>query len=358
MKNRGIIFIAAGLLSCGSLWGHQNELSSSLPETNHSLFFDIGLLYLQMDTSSNAVCREQIAGSGTTASPTITNNYKSVKFGLDPGLKIGVGKTYKEKGYQLLANFEYISSSANLDAEATGTNFFEPIRITSQFYDTEVTNQMKFQDVCVTLAIDYFLLDLVISRGSVFSYNFSYTPFAGLKVTWLDFSKYQNFSNDVGEGTQMPDGSSWVRTEDSTFWGIGPEVGIDAIYNVFHNWSVYSCWDFAVLMGNASLDYRSGVVTSKTTPTEERNRDGVSVMCPTFKGVLGLQFDNRLVRLDHSLRLRLGFDMRYYFNPYISSNHTAQVKVSGGSKLDSSLSTVVYEYFSTTGLVLDFGWYF
>ncbi len=307
---------------------------------NCGFYFNVGLIYEQMRVSNTMIAYEHILGpedpDGVAWNPTNTYNMVNLAFGMEPGFKFEVGYEHGHDDWQANASFEWLRSQGVLLKQVIPTTV---LRVT---YDDDTD---PYYNVNSTLDIDYFLLDVYLSRGSFISTKYSFEPVAGFKATWLYYDTKLSFTDSVG---WLATGQSQSYVSKVDFWGVGPMVGLNSNYHMSAGWSIFALSDFSLLFGESALIYLNGRKTVEIEPGLNKVATTLEVLCPAMRGVVGLQYERYVMSESQHLTLRAGFDARYYFNQYpvaYMSEITHPSIIENGS-------------FGMVGLLLDLGWSF
>jgi hypothetical protein len=320
---------------------------------------DIGVIVEQMRVSNSAVYYTH--GSGSSTNPTWDNpsRYDVIKnpnFDLDAGVRVGIGYNATEHDdWNISANFEYLHSQGSISSSSEGHEVYRPLNDVSIFY-TEDTGS-NFYNANSSLSVDYYLLDIALSRGSYFSDRFSFEPFAGLKASWINYDASLRLQNDLNTADGIPLTTSWLRRSFVNFWGVGPMAGINANHHLFVGWSIFSSSNFSVLFGESNFADGTGFVTIEKLPFSQHVTDVITVLCPTLRSIIGLQYDTDIFKETQHVKIRFGFDTRYYFNQYpVAARYADTVAIEGDLKLNAASAVIENGSFGMVGLILDLGW--
>ncbi len=306
---------------------------------NYGFYFNVGLIYEQMRVSNSMIAYEHILGpsypEGTASDPTNTYNMYNLAFGMEPGFKFGVGYEHGHDAWQVNASFEWLTSQGLVNNDV-----LTPAVINVTLDD----NTGNYQNVKSRLDIDYFLLDVYLSRGSFISKKYAFEPVAGFKASWI----YYHTDTDFTKSATLNSNQTKLYVSDVDFWGVGPMIGLNGNYHMCAGWSIFALSDASILLGESALNYWDGKITVETVPGLYKVATTLQVLCPTMRGVAGLQYERYVMCDSQHLALRAGFDARYYFNQYpvnFMSYNSQPLIIENGS-------------FGMVGLLLDLGWSF
>ncbi len=321
--------------------------------------FDVGLILEQMRISNTDVAYHfRDGGAGTAANPTVSEQMINLDFDLEPGLRVGVGYMMDHDDWMLRADFEWLYSKGSFN-NTIDTGAYFPTHTVSLFsLDTSV--EPSFQTIKSSLEVDYFLLDVYLSRGSYLSGKFSYEPFAGIKASWINYKGSRAFSNARSTAV-LAANTSWLNRSNIDFWGVGPLIGMNGNYHVCAGWSGFSSANFAVLFGESHVKDYIGFVTTESYPGDYLARAAQVVLCPTLRTIIGVQYDKDMFCETQHFMFRAGFDGRYYFNQYPIIERTARKKREGNNAneaLTNGPNTIENGSWGMLGLILDVGYDF
>ncbi len=338
----GVILVAFNYLSAGDVKPNGCNgitLSTDMPlNKNYGFYFNVGLIYQQMRVSNTMSAYKKVLGptsGGGVSDPTNMYTMYNFPFQMDPGFKFELGYEHGHDNWQVNSSFEWLESTAALNQEVQGTSALKVP------YDDDTEDYLKVKP---TLDIDYYLLDVYLSRGSFISKKYSLEPVVGFKATWL----YYKSDTDFLGGNSLTSRQVKLYVSKVGFWGIGPMIGLNSHYHLSTGWSIFALSDFSILLGESTLNYYNGIITVETLPGDNSVTTTLQILCPTMRGVLGLQYGKFLMRNSQHLAIRAGFDARYYFNQYPTAN------------MSQNNNPLILENgsFGMTGLLLDLGWSF
>ena len=327
---------------------------------------DIGVIIEQMRISNSAMYYSHADGSSTAPTwdnPTRIDRVVNTDFDMDAGIRVGVGYNAAEHDdWNVNVDFEWISgigsassSSSGVSSQAQATESYRPLNHPTVFRDADTL--LAFYEANASLSVDYYLLDVALSRGSYFSDRFSFEPFAGLKAAWINYNSSLRLMNDLNTSDDLLTTESWLRRSVVEFWGVGPMVGMHANHHLFVGWSIFASSNFAVLFGEANMADGTGIVTIEKYPHSQKVKDLITVLCPTIRTIIGLQYDMDFFKETQHLKFRAGFDARYYFNQYpVADRQTDRINTVDDPALDSYANITENNSFGMVGLILDLGW--
>ncbi len=317
---------------------------------------DIGVLIETMRVGNANFYYNHGADGGTTWNePSRTSNQYYIGFDLDPGLRAAVGYTSMHDDWMLKAAFEWLSSTGRSDLEQDNAQ----IRATNVpliLYEDDY-QIIRFQEADARLIVDYYLLDLSVSKGAYFSDKFSFEPLGGIKLNWINYNSSLKLANAGNTLSTLPTTTSWLRRNITEFWGVGPMIGFNANYHLFVGWSIFSKMDVAILIGETYLKDGIGFVTTETYPGGTTSTNTIQMLSPATRATIGLQYERDLFEETQHLAVRFGFDGRWYYNQYPQVNYPASLVTDPAEQfLESGVQINEGNYFGMMGLLIDVCW--
>jgi hypothetical protein len=311
----------------------QNSYEKTMPSSCYREDFksfceiEIGYLLENMNVDDFDILMIHTNGTGSVDSPTRTNSIKGYDFGLTSGLRASLAKSIHHDEYSLKGAFEWMSatSNLNLDVFTTGSSIV-PISVPTWPGTGYPVQNYQFKQARNSFSIDYFLLDVFLSKTSYTSSKFMVDTFAGLKNAWLGLNARETYFNPTSLLAPFTTNSSskLLNATKSNFWGIGPMFGFDGSYCLFSGLSIFGYMDLAVLLGQINISDRWGVVTTENLPGTLLNKNSSINYSLTLRNIIGLKYDKYMGENTKHLTFKVGFDTRYYTNAYNYFDMVAQ----------------------------------
>ena len=330
-------------------------IRKKMEKCERGYFFNVGLIAEQISLTGAevAIINSNKTETLDSASQVVfQDQVREPIFDLDVGLRVGLGYQLEHDNWMASVSFEWLSSKGRYDHSAVGNELIFPYEVTSPFYGAA---KLNFNSVNSKLTVDYYLLDFILAKGVYFTSKFSFEPFAGVKVAWINYTGQHVYG--VVQSGSIPENSVFQRNNSVETWGIGPEVGVNAFYELIGGWSIFSSTNGSVLLGNASIKNLIRLVpTAESGYQPERAQQSQTAICPTLRTTFGLEYIGEAFNEKQSFFVRFGFDGRYYFNQYPNLGYRA-VAGTATNELDYN-PLVTSNGFGMVGLLADLGWYF
>ena len=302
---------------------------------------------------------EQARLTGTMYGYTLTgnaqqgDNAQSVvgnrpKFGLDWGVTVGVGRHFEHDDWDVLVHFDWISSTGKNSTATEFGEIFVPVNLRSYEAFNGTGNVLSAENASSVMKINYYMLDAVLGRGSFLGGCHHITPHLGFKAAWINYKNTVKLTGgDVQTGNVY-----WLQKNDK-FWGVGPDVGVDAVFGMAEGLGIFVDNSAAILLGYSSVNDHSWSSVNANAYTMLYKENSIPVMSPTLKMYLGLQYERPVYYGCQHIRARLGWDTAFYFNQYLNSYIVNEVPTT-----NARFHTDENNTFSLTGLRFDVCWDF
>ncbi len=280
---------------------------------SNDFFFDVGFLV------------EQARLTGTMFAGVLGNNASQgsnaqvirglrPKFGVNWGVTVSAGRHFDHDDWDFTIDFNWLSSTATANANPDYGQTIIPNNVRADNSVNGSTNLLYSNNANSKLQINYYMLDAIIGRGSYLGGCSSITPHVGFKLAWIDYKNTVKFN-----GGSLPTGTVyWLHKQDK-FWGVGPDVGIDAVFGMAEGISFFMDNSAAILLGYSSINDHSWSTYNPSALTMTYNESSIPMMSPTLKMYLGLQYERAVYYGCQNLKVKLGWDTAFYFNQFMNS---------------------------------------
>lgn len=251
-----------------------------------------------------------------TSPGNASEHNENINPGYDWGYFLAFG--YKiSKHYDLQASWSQYDSSDTDGVGVTGpaslwtSNLNEIVLADGETASASTSESLKVQAFDANLGQYHNITKMLTVR-----------PFLGVGYAKVQ-SKTQNVYADAA-GTLTGD------EYNSTFSGAGPEVGFDALYEVYQQLGVVGHFGTAFLIGNQDTDSQ---VTAETNFIDYKG-ESETRMVPAINAKLGLSWDSLYSHKSFGVGIEGGYQVAYYFNA------VNQVQAISEGQVDSNYSSV------------------
>jgi len=337
MKKKVFFF---SLLFSINLFGQPSDLGKVPPRVyprypemeDRFLSLDVGLLYQQMRIENTDICYVHIGdGGGTKEDPSTKRLVKELDFSMFPGVRAGLGYDFGRRTFRFKADFEWLYSRGKFNDTVTGAQDIVPTYIVYAFGPNSDVFVPLYQQVRSWMKSNYYLLDCYFAKGIYLSEMVSFEPFAGIKAAWQDFDHYRKFFDATNEALLSAD-QAWLERGATNTWGVGPMIGAHGNVYIGQDWGLYSMFNFAALLGEASANTYFGIVTSEDYPGDKYETVHQNSLTPTLRATFGIQYGQVCLENTSYVFFRIGFDSRVYFNRFLKVNHLGKEVLSSTSE--------------------------
>lgn len=257
---------------------------------------------------------------GESPNSTVQNvpkgNTRSVGRDWSPGFKVGLGLNLDHDGWDLFAEYTWLSPSNS----SSVTNTLEPDTnygvISLQTPNTDEgpygndvdRDNYRWDQASANWSLNFNVIDLELGRNLHLSRFLTLRPFFGLKATWQDQDMNTTLSKasgvDIGFSPNNPAGPYRIK-QSSDVWGIGVRGGFNAAWYMSKNWSFYG--DLAITtMWTDHTD-----LTRKDTVSDPTDAVGSTAVMVNIK-----EDDFYSVKYIGELELGLRYEMWFYDDNY------------------------------------------
>lgn len=305
------------------------RLSSTTPINSccdccYDYHVDIGLLY------------QQIAFPGMVAGVLYTPVYEEDPddfqdqtitqlqecFDYTLGLTASLGWFVNHDNWHLTAKFDWLSSyvSNETNVYRAINKFLRPNEnFQAQVFQgfPEDFDDLTWVMIDYTAKIDFYQVDVVLSRGGYFSKCFSFEPYAGIKALWF---------NPRQTATALSDNEYLHDTHNQTIWkeeqnnyGAGPLFGFNGEFYIVKRISFFSDSDISLLYGGSRLSSTSlltkdvGDEQDDNFPNDQMAVVDNNISCQFYlpvRSIIGLKFVNPSIFDKYDLLFKIGYDTR------------------------------------------------
>lgn len=254
---------------------------------------------------------EVITSEGLSSS----NDLREVHFGWDPGFRVGLSYGMKHDGWdtQFYYTRFYTRGKDHVSSEpgAVHSTFIGNFYVDNA--DGAGLSGPSYERANIEWKIHFNMFDWELGRNFWVSRTLALRPFLGAKGGWIDQSIHSKWKNPDLSGAEFYEVG--VENLKNNFWGIGPEAGLNILWNLFANenrsFNLFGDFSGALMWGHWSLgDTFENSIGQKVTVRMHQINSGAS-MVRTFMGFGWSSFFNRN---RHRFSTKLGYEMQFWFD--------------------------------------------
>jgi hypothetical protein len=289
-----------------------------------SAFAAKGAVY-QAPAAEPEMARWTITGGATYLQPSLNGlDYLGVTqndgeadesgttYRVEPGYDFGYFLGF---GYMINDHYDVQASWAQFDSESSDSTFVSgapnDVRVsTSSFNDQLLDNDDTF-NARAHETLNFQVFDATLGQYHKLGDNLMTRVFAGVRYAKIDNTSTNDYSyNDNGTIN-----TGFDRYE-STFSGVGPEVGLDMNYAVYDWFGIVGHFAGAFLVGSQDTD--SNVLQGDYEDGFQRqslvNGDNGTIMVPAIDAKLGVNLGVPFMDMQDRFMIEAGYQVAYYFN--------------------------------------------
>lgn len=207
-------------------------------------------------------------------------------FPWEPGYKVEIGCLFDHDGWDVTSQLTGYQTKTNVTKHKHTATLFPLL-------GTPNLNTSRIQTHWI---VDFYHLNFLLGRNTFVSKYLTLRPFFGLSSAWF-FQK------------RTMDGGVFFLKGKSNFWGIGPELGVNAQFFFCEHWSVYGDFFTDLLWGNFQIQEKE-----KTPPAGLQLyhlHSSMHQMIPAVGFGLGLAYE---MAFDHFYTtFKLGYENQYWW---------------------------------------------
>ncbi len=250
--------------------------------------------------------------AGSTFNPLIVDTFeaKGISFGWDFGFRVGAGTKLKYDHWDTQLYWSWFRTIAHSSIPTTNS------LILPEFFGGFVNgDHAKNGKLHWTLLFN--MCDWELGRRYEIGKRLSLRPFLGLKGGWINQtirSLWQVNAREV-QGVTLPVDYSAKEDLKNNFWGIGPSVGVNSMWNLVHfeSHALNLFGDFSTAMMRGTWMCKDRY--SNPTPYEIFvNMKNTSLGALMMRGFLGFGWDAYWNREKYHFAAKLGYEMQLWLN--------------------------------------------
>jgi hypothetical protein len=281
-----------------------------------------------------------VVDNGSAVSPfgasTGKGNVEKPDFKFQPGFKAGIGVNLDHDGWDLFAQYTYLSSPT--ETSNVGSNPISGVGATNlqtvYFNDNAMLSIPLVNASCVWKQ-NFSVVDFELGRDYFISRYLTLRPLTGLKTGWINETSKVSM---VPTTTVQPDGASTnkptsiVLTYRQNMWGIGVRTGLNAGWHVTKNWSFYNDFTFTAFWADFKINQKQDMVEPiGGAQTHQFTHESLQTVIPVLEAGLGLSFITWWEQSRYRFEARAGWEQQIWldFNHFMTLGGTGNFTLQG-----------------------------
>jgi hypothetical protein len=171
---------------------------------------------------------------------------ESIDPSYSPGVRAGFGYGFKGTGVDARLTFTNLRSNASRTLEAPAGGSISPLLI-----NPAATNQDDAQTVIGDYRLEYFVVDAEVAQSFMIGRRLKVRFLAGLR-----FARIQELIQARHIGQDFGPNNGTLVTNQYTFWGAGPRIGVDVAWAIAGGLYLKTNVDGGLLIGMFDLTHR------------------------------------------------------------------------------------------------------
>lgn len=231
--------------------------------------------------------------------PSSQGSLREPDFGIEPGFKVGLGLNLGHDGWDVFAEYTWLTSSAN---------------------DSVRSNSMAWlwrtiappQRASANWDFDFSVIDLELGRNFFVSQYLTLRPHYGFKGTWQD----QDYTSraevrDAADNLVSRD----TMKQDFDYWGFGVRTGMDTAWHFNKSWSLYGNFAISALWSGFDIDRKDTLFTqaTDTTTTLLNTENNFHTVLPVLELAIGLRWEMWFSNDDYHFGIDAGWEEQVWW---------------------------------------------
>jgi len=236
------------------------------------------------------------------AHDTTSIDTQQIDRGYSFGYFIGLGYRFNEH-YDVQASWAQLNTNNNDSATSCDTC---SLASTAGFLST-------YHDAATDEALNYQVFDGTLGQLHQFGENLMTRVFAGVRYARIEDNTQNLYTNSAFPAYP----SSTFESYNSSFSGVGPELGFDLNYGLNEWFSIVGHFAGAFLIGNQESNSSMQQVVGGDTPFIDQyyvNSEDTTRMIPALDGKLGASFAVPFMSSKDRFVVEAGYEVDYYFD--------------------------------------------
>lgn len=245
---------------------------------------------------------------------------KSPDFDFEPGFKLGFGLKFRHDGWDLYANWTWLSefegdSHVRTDEDSLVYTSLSTIATgassTANVENYNDSTQFSFEKGHAEWEMQFNALDLELGRNFFISRFLTLRPHFGLKFGWID----QDYEVKYKDTLLFTTESDMKVEMDQDFFGVGIRTGLDTVWYFTKHWGLYGDFAFSALWSNFHSKREDNYAAPGFDKEEVTDyRRSLQTLTEVLELGLGFRYDTTFFVGDYAFYLQAGWEEQIWFN--------------------------------------------
>jgi hypothetical protein len=318
-----------------------NTASARPMSEEKGFYLGAGFVYQQARAGGTEFAYSE---ENTAVTYPLAGSLVDIHYSWDWGLNVQAGYNMNHDMWDVRVGYNYFNQSSNHTQAAGLNDTIVPLRASSSIVNGTANSFTSCARASSQYSVTFNLVDLQIGRAFFVSEMLSFRPMLGVASKWISQKQDSQYTG----GTQV--GLNTVHTNDSSkFWGIGPEIGMNAKWYIGEGFHFFGDTNASLLYGTFDVRHKE-YLSGSTTQTLRISGDSHKIV-PTAQAIIGLGYDVYVENNTHFFSIRLGWNLQYYFD----QNQMIGVSAENGVVPQYARAN---DFLAVQGITLDLVWSF
>ncbi len=231
-------------------------------------------------------------------------------FDYDVGLLVGLGYYMDHDNWYAEVHFDWLNSKKKTTYNQPGTVYDVNENVNSLVY-TGITGPYSFDSIAYEANMNFYTLDISLSRGAWLSKCFSFEYGMGIEALWFDTKQAETATPVSGAPLNVANVITYQSKQEN--WGVGPRVMLNGMYHIVQELYFFMDNSIGVLYGEATNNETSGIAAGGTVDAA-RTVTGKTYYSMQYyvpvRSVIGVKFAKYCLEEKHYVALKVGYDAR------------------------------------------------
>ncbi|MCP5509595.1 MAG: MOMP family protein [Chlamydiales bacterium] len=233
-----------------------------------------------------------------TGAPTGQGSLREPDFGLEPGFKVGLGLNLGHDGWDVFAEYTWLTSSVNDSVNSDNATWL---------WNTAAGTTRFSAD----WDFNFNAIDLELGRNFFVSQYLTLRPHYGFKGTWQD-QDYKTTAEIRAAGALV---ARDRVAQDFDYWGFGIRTGMDTAWHFCKSWSIYGNFAISALWSGFDIDRKDTTYTvlTDTSVTTLNTENNFHTILPVLELAIGLRWEIWVSDDDYHFGIDAGWEEQVWW---------------------------------------------
>ena len=231
-------------------------------------------------------------------------------FDYDVGLLVSLGYFMDHDNWYAQVHFDWLNSKKKTTYNQAGTTYELNENVNSLLF-TGITGPYSFDNIAYEASMNFYTLDVTLSRGAWISKCFSLEYGMGIEALWFDTKQAETGTPVSGAPLNVANVVSYESKQEN--WGVGPRVIFNGLYHIVQELYFFMDNSIGVLYGEATNNEYSSIGAGGSIDATRRV-DGKTYYSMQYfvpvRSIIGAKIAKYCLEEKHYIALKVGYDAR------------------------------------------------